>query len=103
MRRVGKGFSRRETLLFLTMMVQAQEEIGEGSANPTDPHHTPIIIQPSTSQPQKKQKPRKPIRQDTEVPQPSGPIDNVVDKAVYEEMDDSLERAATTATSLDVE
>ncbi|GKB37657.1 hypothetical protein Tco_0882599 [Tanacetum coccineum] len=77
--------------------------MGEGSANPTDPHHTPIIIQPSTSQPQKKQKPRKPKRKDTKVPQPSGPTDNVVDEAVYEEMDDSLERAATTATSLDAE
>ncbi|GJT08041.1 putative ribonuclease H-like domain-containing protein [Tanacetum coccineum] len=103
MRRVGKGFSRRETPLFPTMMVQAQEEMGEGLANPTDPHHTPTIIQPSTSQPQKKQKPRKPKRKDTEVPQPSGPTDNVADEAVYEEMDDSLERAATTATSLDAE
>ncbi|GJU46976.1 putative ribonuclease H-like domain-containing protein [Tanacetum coccineum] len=103
MRRVGKGFSGRETPLFPTMMVQAQEEMGEGSANPTDPHHTPTIIQPSTSQPQKKQKPRKPKRKDTKVPQPSGPTDNVADEAVYEEMDDSLERAATTATSLDAE
>ncbi|GJT74418.1 hypothetical protein Tco_1041143 [Tanacetum coccineum] len=103
MRRVRKGFSRRETPLFPTMMVQAQEEIGEGSANPTDPHHTPTIIQPSTSQPQKKQKPRKPKRKDTKVPQPSGPTNNVADEAVYEEIDDSLERAATTATSLDAD
>ncbi|GJS82286.1 retrovirus-related pol polyprotein from transposon TNT 1-94 [Tanacetum coccineum] len=103
MRRVGKGFSGRETPLFQTMMVQDQEEMGKGLANPTDPHHTPTIIQPSTSQPQKKQKPRKPKRKDTEVPQPSGPTDNVADKAVYEGMDDSLERAATTATSLDAE
>ncbi|GJX63280.1 hypothetical protein Tco_0296180 [Tanacetum coccineum] len=103
MRMVGKGFSRCETPLFPTMMVQAQEEMGEDSANPTDPHHTPTIIQPSTSQPQKKQKPRKPKRKDTEVPQPSGPINNVTDEAVYEEMNDSLERAATTATSLDAE
>ncbi|GJU69577.1 hypothetical protein Tco_1255836 [Tanacetum coccineum] len=88
MRRVGKGFSGRETPLFPTMMVQAQEEMGEGLANPTDPHHTPTIIQPSTSQPQKKQKPRKPKRKDTEVPQLSGPTDNVADEAVYEEMDD---------------
>ncbi|GJR67200.1 putative ribonuclease H-like domain-containing protein [Tanacetum coccineum] len=103
MRRVGKGFSGRETPLFPTMMVQAQEEMGEGSANPTDPHHTPTIIQPSTSQPQKKQKPRKPKRKDTEVPQPSGPTNNVADEAVYVEIDDSLERTATTATSLDAE
>ncbi|GJY48608.1 putative ribonuclease H-like domain-containing protein [Tanacetum coccineum] len=78
MRRVGKGFSGRETPIFLIMMVQAQEEMGEGSTNPTDPHHTPTIIQTSTSQPQKKQKPRKPKRKDTKVPQPSGPIDNVM-------------------------
>ncbi|GKD98410.1 hypothetical protein Tco_1382307 [Tanacetum coccineum] len=102
MRRVGKGFSGRETPLFPTTMVQAQEEMSKGSANPTDPHHTLTIIQPSTSQPQKKQKPRKP-RKDTHIPQSRGPIDNVKDEAVYEEMNDSLERAATTATSLDVE
>ncbi|GJR69595.1 hypothetical protein Tco_0015660 [Tanacetum coccineum] len=52
MRRVGKGFSGRETPLFQTMMVQDQEE---------------------------------------------------VDAAVNEEMDDSLVRVATTATSLDAE
>ncbi|GJZ97393.1 hypothetical protein Tco_0669846 [Tanacetum coccineum] len=65
MKREGKGFSRRVTPLFLTMMVQAQDEMGEGLANPTDPHHTPTIIQPSTSQPQKKQKHRKPKRKNT--------------------------------------
>ncbi|GKD05206.1 hypothetical protein Tco_1180180, partial [Tanacetum coccineum] len=54
MKKVGKGFSRRITPLFPTMVVQAQEE-----------------------------------------------IDNVADESVYEEIDDSLERAATTATSLD--
>ncbi|GJS24382.1 hypothetical protein Tco_0453014 [Tanacetum coccineum] len=71
------------------MMVQAQKEMGEGSANPTDPHHIHTIIQPSTSQPQKKQKPRN--------------IDNVADEAVYEEMNDSLVCAATTTFSLEVE
>ncbi|GKC63798.1 hypothetical protein Tco_1096396 [Tanacetum coccineum] len=50
MKRVEKGFSRAVIPLFPTKMVQAQEEIGEGSAMLTDPHHTPIII-PSTSQP----------------------------------------------------
>ncbi|GKE09872.1 hypothetical protein Tco_1413423 [Tanacetum coccineum] len=58
MRRVGKGFSRRETPLFQTMAVQDQAEMGE---------------------------------------------DNVADEAVYKEMDDSLVRAATTATSLEAE
>ncbi|GJT31906.1 hypothetical protein Tco_0922325 [Tanacetum coccineum] len=103
MKRVGKGFSRRDTPLFPTMMVQAQQEQGEGLAIPTDPHNTPTIIQPSTSQPQKKQRSRSPKRKDTELPQPCGPTTNVADEAVYKERDDSLERASTTATGLDAE
>ncbi|GJX40575.1 hypothetical protein Tco_0255565 [Tanacetum coccineum] len=70
---------------------------------PTDPHNTPTIIQPSTSQPQKTQKPRRPKRKDTKVPQPSGPTTNVADEAVNEEMDNSLVRVATTASSLEAE
>ncbi|GKA50887.1 hypothetical protein Tco_0744083 [Tanacetum coccineum] len=85
------------------MMVQAQQEQGKGSAMPTDPQHIPTVIQPSTSQPQLKQRSRRPKIKDTEVPQPSGPTDNVTDEVVYKEMDDSLERAATTTTSLDAE
>ncbi|GJR99023.1 hypothetical protein Tco_0315532 [Tanacetum coccineum] len=78
------------------------EEIGKGSANPTDPHHTPTIIQPST-QPQKTKRPRKPKRKDTQVPQPSDPSDNVADEDVYKELGDSLVRAATTTSSLEAE
>ncbi|GJT05277.1 putative ribonuclease H-like domain-containing protein [Tanacetum coccineum] len=85
MKREGKGFSRRVTPLFPTMMVQAQKEIGEGPTSPNDPHHTPIITRPSTSQPQKKQKLRKPKKKDTEVPQPSGPTTNVADEVANEE------------------
>nr|GEU78241.1 hypothetical protein [Tanacetum cinerariifolium] len=85
MRRVGKDFSGKITPLFLTMMVQAQEEIGKGYADPTDPHHTPTITQPSTSKPQKKQKPRKPRRRDTKETQPSSPTTNVEDEAFNEE------------------
>ncbi|GJZ42830.1 hypothetical protein Tco_0590085 [Tanacetum coccineum] len=70
MKREGKGFSRRVTPLFQTMMVQAHEEMDEGSEIPTDPHHTPTITQPSTSQPQKKQ-PRRKQRKDTEISQDS--------------------------------
>ncbi|GJX45891.1 hypothetical protein Tco_0262567, partial [Tanacetum coccineum] len=102
-RRVGKGFSGKETPLFQTMVVQAQAKIGKGLANPTDPHHTPTFIQPSTSQPQKKQKPRKPKRKDTQIAQSSGPTKHVADEAVYKELDDSLVRGATTASSLEVE
>ncbi|GKA36589.1 hypothetical protein Tco_0723154 [Tanacetum coccineum] len=50
---------------------------------PTDPHHTPII-QPSTSQPQKKQSRRK-QRKDTEIPQSNGPTEPIVDEAANEE------------------
>ncbi|GJS10441.1 hypothetical protein Tco_0367237 [Tanacetum coccineum] len=64
------------------MMVQAQAKMGEGSANPTDPYHIPIIIQPSTSQPQKKQRSKRPKRKDTE---DSGNIDKTQSKATLNE------------------
>ncbi|GJT39069.1 hypothetical protein Tco_0938934 [Tanacetum coccineum] len=44
---------------------------------------------------------RRSKRKDTEVPQPSGPKTNIADDAVNEEMDDSLEMAATTNTGLE--
>nr|GEU94292.1 hypothetical protein [Tanacetum cinerariifolium] len=90
MRRVGKDFSGRITDLFLSMLVQ--NPMGEGSALPIDPQHTPTILQSSSSQPQKTQKPRNPKRKNTQVPQPSGSTENVTDKAVYKELDDRLRR-----------
>nr|GEX28902.1 ribonuclease H-like domain-containing protein [Tanacetum cinerariifolium] len=51
----------------------------------------------------RKQKTKKPRRKDTELPQTSVPIEVVADKVVYEEMYDSVERAATTATVLDAD
>ncbi|GKD72416.1 hypothetical protein Tco_1330698 [Tanacetum coccineum] len=85
MKREGKGFSGRVTPLFPTMMVQAQQEQGEGSANPTDPQHTPTIAQPSSSQPQKKHKPRKPKKKDTQIPQSSVPSENIAEEVINEE------------------
>ncbi|GJW98281.1 putative ribonuclease H-like domain-containing protein, partial [Tanacetum coccineum] len=102
MKRVGKCFSGRVTPLFPTMVVQNQSELGKGSAMPTDPHHTPTIIQSST-QPQKTQKPRKPKRKDTQIPQSSDPSNNVANEAVHKELGDSLVRAATTTSSLEAE
>nr|GEV77981.1 RNA-directed DNA polymerase, eukaryota [Tanacetum cinerariifolium] len=61
----------------------------KGSAMPTDPHHTPAILQPS-SQPQMIQKPKKPKRKDTQVPQPSDPTESVADEAIHKELSDSL-------------
>ncbi|GKE78756.1 hypothetical protein Tco_1544876, partial [Tanacetum coccineum] len=84
------------------MVVQNQSQLGKGSAITTDPHHTPTFIQPST-QPPKTQQPRKPKRKETQVPQPSNPIENVTDKAVHKELGDSLVWAATTASSLEAE
>ncbi|GKC68290.1 hypothetical protein Tco_1100888, partial [Tanacetum coccineum] len=83
-RRTRKDFSGNVTPLFATMLVQYQSAVGEGSAIPTDPQHIPTIDQPSitqpitapsTSQPKKTQKPRKPKRKDTEIPQSSGPTE----------------------------
>ncbi|GJX12784.1 hypothetical protein Tco_0204542 [Tanacetum coccineum] len=65
MKRQGKDLSGRVTPLFPTMVVQAQEEMGECSDMPTDPYHTSIITQPSSSQPQRKQKSRRPKEKDT--------------------------------------
>ncbi|GJU57175.1 hypothetical protein Tco_1234941 [Tanacetum coccineum] len=79
MKRQGKDFSGRDTPLFPTMIVQAQEQVGEGSEIPTDSHHTPTTTQPSTSKPQKKQSRRK-QRKDIEVSQPSGPTEPMVDE-----------------------
>ncbi|GKD24584.1 hypothetical protein Tco_1230798 [Tanacetum coccineum] len=47
------------------------------------------------------QKPRKPKRKDTHIPQSSNPSDNVADEAVHKELGDSLVRTATTASSLE--
>nr|GEV87216.1 hypothetical protein [Tanacetum cinerariifolium] len=103
MRRIGKGFSGRVTPLFQTMVIQNQSELGEGSAMPTDPHHTPTILQLSSYQPKKTQKPRKLKRKETQVPHPSGPIEFVADEAVHKELGGRLVRAATTTSSLKAE
>ncbi|GJR93862.1 hypothetical protein Tco_0266036 [Tanacetum coccineum] len=70
------------TPLFATMLIQSQAVEGEGSGQPTEPQHTPTTASPSHS---------------------SGPTTLVADETVYEEMGDSMERAATTAISLDAE
>nr|GEX25034.1 hypothetical protein [Tanacetum cinerariifolium] len=103
MRRIGKGFSGRVTTLFQTMAIQNQSELGEGSVMPTDPHHTPTILQSSSYQPQKTQKPQKLKRKDTQIPHPSGPTEFVTDEVVHKELGDRLVRAATTTSSLKAE
>ncbi|GJW68473.1 hypothetical protein Tco_0122897 [Tanacetum coccineum] len=78
MKRPGKGFSRKITPLFITIMVQATEDMGEDSGAPTDSHFTPIHTQPSLSKPQKK-KSRKKQRKD------SGPTEPIIDEAINKE------------------
>nr|GEU47392.1 hypothetical protein [Tanacetum cinerariifolium] len=58
-------FSGVITPLFKTMMVQAPEEVGD---IPTDTQDIPILTQPSSSQPQRKHKPRRKQKEATEVP-----------------------------------
>ncbi|GJT24634.1 hypothetical protein Tco_0894571 [Tanacetum coccineum] len=71
MKRVGKGFSRRENT---------------------------IIPKNGGTRSRRNGKPK---RKDTQIPQSSGPSEHVADEAVYKELDDSLVRVATTASSLE--
>nr|GEU70369.1 hypothetical protein [Tanacetum cinerariifolium] len=94
-------------------MLAIQAEEGEGSGHPSKPQPPPsTAAQPTNEEPildvvssshQKTQTPRKALNKVTELPQTSEPIPNVADEAVYEEWDDRVERAATTAASLDAE
>nr|GFC85109.1 hypothetical protein [Tanacetum cinerariifolium] len=63
-RRIRAGFSRVITPLFDTMMVQAPVYMGD---TPFETHQPPIVDQPSTSKPQKKQKPMRKQRKEVEV------------------------------------
>nr|GEU66451.1 hypothetical protein [Tanacetum cinerariifolium] len=99
----GKSFLDRVTPLFQKMVIQNQSELDEGSVMPIDPHHTLTILQPSSSQPQKTQKPRKPKRKDTQAPQPGSPIESIADEVIHKELGDRLVRAATIASSLEAE
>ncbi|GKE01664.1 hypothetical protein Tco_1389647, partial [Tanacetum coccineum] len=70
-------------------MVAIQAEEGEGSGHPSEPQSPPLPAQPTNEEP---------------IPNiTSEPIHNVPDKTVYEEWDDRVERATTTAASLDAE
>nr|GEY71517.1 hypothetical protein [Tanacetum cinerariifolium] len=66
MKRVGTRFSRVKTPLFEIMMVQAPKEVGE---IPIDTQETPILTQPSSSQPQRKYKSKRKHRNETETNQ----------------------------------
>ncbi|GJV21000.1 hypothetical protein Tco_1370020 [Tanacetum coccineum] len=93
-------------------MLEIQAEEGEGLGHPSEPQPPPSTAQPTNEEPipnvvssshQKTQTPRQALNKVTELPQTSEPIPNVTDEAVYEEWDDRVERATTTAASLDAE
>nr|GEY02163.1 hypothetical protein [Tanacetum cinerariifolium] len=62
--RIGAGFSGVTTPLFDSMMVQATAYMGD---TPVETHQTPIVDQPSTSKPYKKQQPRRKQMKEAEV------------------------------------
>ncbi|GJX19151.1 hypothetical protein Tco_0221828 [Tanacetum coccineum] len=70
------------------------------TASPSNIEPIPIIA--SSSQPQKTHKRRK-TKRPTEISQSSRPTTLVADETVHVERGDSIERAATTAASLDAE
>ncbi|GKB46114.1 hypothetical protein Tco_0896867, partial [Tanacetum coccineum] len=93
-------------------MIAIQEEEGEGLGHPSEPQPPPSTASTTNEEPipnvvssshQKTQTPRQALNQVTELPHTSEPIPNVADEAVYEEWDDRVERAITTAASLDAE
>ncbi|GKB67329.1 putative ribonuclease H-like domain-containing protein [Tanacetum coccineum] len=89
MRRQGKDFSGTVTPLFSSMLAQ-QADMREGSGQPTDPQHTSTYAQPSNEE-------------QITAPSSSQPKKTYKYEAVHEKRRDSVERAATTATSLDAE
>nr|GEU72597.1 hypothetical protein [Tanacetum cinerariifolium] len=105
-----RGFPKEQTPLFLTLLA-IQAEDGEGSGHPSKSQPPPSstqhiqeeqILTIVSSTHQKTQIPRQALNKDTELPCTSVLIPNVPDETVYEEWDDSVERATTTAASLDV-
>nr|GEU95988.1 hypothetical protein [Tanacetum cinerariifolium] len=99
--RASKGYTGEYIPLFSTMLVQGLIVQDEGSTVPVESHHTPTGAS-STLQPQFSPTLRIPIRQETEVPQPSSPPHtNVADEAASTGVDVRHRGAVTTITSLD--
>ncbi|GKF30456.1 hypothetical protein Tco_0100254, partial [Tanacetum coccineum] len=67
-------------------------------AQPTNEEPIPNVV---SSSHQKIQTPRQALNKVTELPETGKPIPNIPDKVVYEEWDGRVERATTTAASLD--
>ncbi|GKE03588.1 hypothetical protein Tco_1395606, partial [Tanacetum coccineum] len=93
------------------MLIQPQADVGEGSgqtinsqhpSTTASPCHVEPIPVPLSSQPQKTHRPRK-AKRPTKISQSSRPTTLIADETVYEERGDRMERATTTASSLEAE
>ncbi|GJW45418.1 hypothetical protein Tco_0074217 [Tanacetum coccineum] len=89
MKRKGKDFSGKVTPLFASMLAPPVVG-GEGSRQPSEPQPPSSTTQPIVEE-------QIPVT----LPHTSVPIPNVADEAVFEERDDKVVRATTTAASLD--
>nr|GEY34477.1 hypothetical protein [Tanacetum cinerariifolium] len=87
--RIGNRFFSAITPLFETMMVQAHEEVGE---IPTDTQDTPILTQPSSSQPQRKHKSRRKKRKETVVSQDETPTKEHIPTPSYDPLPSGEDR-----------
>ncbi|GJZ99628.1 hypothetical protein Tco_0672179 [Tanacetum coccineum] len=84
-------------------LMGAQFFQGEGSTHPVESHHIPTSV-PSTLQSPVSSTSRRTTKQESVVPQPRSPTQTPLpDETIHEERGDSVERADTTATSLDAE
>ncbi|GJY51103.1 putative ribonuclease H-like domain-containing protein [Tanacetum coccineum] len=108
---IKRGYAGEHVPLLSAMLAGAAEDQGEGSANPAEPHPTPIDPVPSTSQPpipstteplQQPSPPRHIDRQEPEIPQSQGPTPtHVADEATTISVEVNAKEAATTTTGLD--
>nr|GEZ05310.1 xylulose kinase-1 [Tanacetum cinerariifolium] len=107
----GKEFTITVASVRRHLQLADADEEGKGSGHPSKPQpppssaqhiHEEQILTIVSSTHQKTQTSRQALNEDIELPQTSVPIPNVPDEAVYEEWDDSVEKATTIAASLDV-
>nr|GEZ61352.1 hypothetical protein [Tanacetum cinerariifolium] len=106
MKRETRGFSGVETALFSIMLVSEQLSQGEGPTSPVGTQHTTTIIETlpqlqNISNTYRKTRTRT-RRMSIRIPQSNVPS-SVADKTITKEMHDRLERATTTASSVESE
>ncbi|GJY32114.1 hypothetical protein Tco_0415609 [Tanacetum coccineum] len=99
----GKTIVISESSVRRDLQFDDEDDLGEGSGQPTNPQHTstsaqpsneePITV-PSSSQPKKTHKPKK-AKRATEISQSSRPIPLVADETITRKGEDIMKRGAT--------